>query len=258
MRFACTVTCLVGAMIPARLMAQTWTPESPTALYPPRRTIGVFGEYSPNSSHIILGVARKREFYSLGVAFTERLATRRAFTLSYLAEIRPFTLWSDPILKSLTAVYTSPPPTHSVNVFLNQQPPVLDTYPHSEAFQYTDVYTGIFYQGTQYFNYGRRYLYAGGLSPLGLKINLRPQARFQPVITGTGGFQASFRDLPTFDTSAFNFTFSVGAGLEWYQTETRSLRVEYRVHHLSNAAIGATNPGTDSQVIQATWSWGRR
>jgi hypothetical protein len=257
MRLAFTVTCLFAAAIPVRVAAQVWVPESPTAPYPPRWTIGVFGQYSPNSSHIILGYARKREFYSPGVAFTRRLAVGRTFTLSYLAEMRPFTLWSDPVLRGITDVYTSPQPPHTVNVFLHQQPPVLDTYPRSLPFQFVDPNTGIFYQGTEYFDYGRRYLYSGGLSPVGFKLNLRPQTRLQPVITVTGGFMASFRDLPVFDSSAINLTFSVGAGVEWFQTQSHSLRVEYRVQHLSNAGIGVENPGVDSQVIQGTWSWGR-
>jgi opacity protein-like surface antigen len=68
----------------------------------------------------------------------------------------------------------------------------------------------------------------------------------------------SFRDLPMFDSSAFNFTFAFGAGLEFFRTESHSVRVEYRVQHLSNAYLGTTNPGADSQVIQTTWNWGRR
>jgi len=248
---------LAAVIVPLAGSAQSWTPESPTSLYPPRRTIGIFGDYSPSSSHIILGETRKREFYSLGAAFTQRLAVRRGFTLFYLVEARPFTLWSDPILKSVTTVYTSPS-NSTLSAFLRQSPPVINTYPHTLPFQFVDPKTGIFYQGVNYIGYGRRYLYAGNFSPIGFKLNLRPQARFQPVFSTTGGFQASFRDLPMFDSSAFNFTFSFGGGVEWYQTETRSLRLEYRVQHLSNAYIGTTNPGTDSQVIRATWSWGRR
>jgi Lipid A 3-O-deacylase (PagL) len=257
MGLACAGIVISIALVPVYLAAQTLTPESPTAPYPPRRTFGVFGEYSPDSSHIFLGVSRHRQFYSIGGAFTQRLAAHRAFTLFYLAECRPFILWSDPILKTVTAVYTSPPPAHTVTEFQPQQPPVVNTYPQSIPFQFQDPYSGIFYQGTEYFTYGRRYVYAGNLSPIGFKLNLRPQSHIQPILTTTGGMVVSFRDLPVFDSSAFNFTFSFGVGMEWFQNENRSLRVEYRVQHISNAALGAVNPGVDSQLIQTTWNWGK-
>jgi hypothetical protein len=71
------------------------------------------------------------------------------------------------------------------------------------------------------------------------------------------GFSVSARDIPKFDSSAFNFTFSFGAGLDLFRTPTRAMRFEYRVQHLSNAYIGATNPGIDSQMIHVGHSWGR-
>jgi Lipid A 3-O-deacylase (PagL) len=258
-RYAYALALFGAAAMPLNTVAQQWTPESPLGPYPPQQTFGIFGEYSPDSSHIVLGITRKRRFVSGGVSFTQRLAMQRSFTLYYMAECRPAVLWSDPVLKSITTVYNSPPPMHTVNVFLNQQPPVLNAPPsYNFPFSFTDPTTGVLYQGTTYVDYGRRYLYAANLSPIGFKLNLAPRARVQPVFTVTGGMTMSFRDLPMFDSSAFNFTFSFGGGLEWSESAGHSLRVEYRVQHLSNAYIGATNPGTDSQLIQATWNWRRR
>ncbi len=71
------------------------------------------------------------------------------------------------------------------------------------------------------------------------------------------GFAVSPRDIPMFDSSAFNFTFSLGAGFDLFRTPTRAMRFEYRVQHLSNAYIGTTNPGIDAQMIHLGYSWGR-
>ena len=61
-----------------------------------------------------------------------------------------------------------------------------------------------------------------------------------------------------FDSSAFNFTFSFGAGLDFFRRPNRSMRLEYRLQHLSNADLGASiDPGIDSQMIHLGYAWGR-
>ena len=64
------------------------------------------------------------------------------------------------------------------------------------------------------------------------------------------------RDIPVFKSSAFNFTFSFGGGLEWFRESKRSWIVEYRVQHLSNKDIGFTNPGFDSQFVRVGYRFG--
>jgi opacity protein-like surface antigen len=77
-------------------------------------------------------------------------------------------------------------------------------------------------------------------------------------VTGLGGFAVSPRDIPVFNSSTFNFTFEGGAGVEIYQSHTRSCQLEYRYHHLANAGGGSTaNPGIDSGVVKVTYSFGR-
>ena len=53
-----------------------------------------------------------------------------------------------------------------------------------------------------------------------------------------------------------NFTFEFGAGLEMYRGNGRSVALEYRLHHLSNAYAGYNNPGVDNQIIKLTYSFG--
>ena len=54
-----------------------------------------------------------------------------------------------------------------------------------------------------------------------------------------------------FNSSAFNYTFEVAGGVEWFQTHTRSCRFEYRYHHLANTGNAAENPGIDSGGAQS-------
>ena len=62
------------------------------------RTWSIFTEYSPGSSHIILGYSNQREFVTLGASFTQRLFQNRIWRLDYRAEIRPLMVESDPVL----------------------------------------------------------------------------------------------------------------------------------------------------------------
>ena len=94
------------------------------------------------------------------------------------------------------------------------------------------------------------------LSPLGYKLSAFPRRRMQPFVTGLGGFAISPRDIPVFNSSSFNYTFELGAGVEIYQTHSRSCQFEYRYHHLANTESGAANPGIDSGVFKVSYSFG--
>ena len=219
------------------------------------RTWSLFTEYSPGSSHIILGYTNQREFVTLGAAFTQRLFWNHIWALNYRAEIRPLMVESDPVLTGWYYNINQPEFQGSGYFRLLQEMPVLSTARRVV----NDTFT---YQGQMYYQdyvntYGRRWTYVGGLSPAGLEAKFLPHSRIQPVLTLMTGFAVSPRDIPMFDSSAFNFTFSFGAGLDFFRRPTRAMRLEYRLQHLSNAYIGTTNPGIDSQMIQVGYSWGK-
>ncbi len=112
---------------------------------------------------------------------------------------------------------------------------------------------------------GRQWTFGQGLSPAGLKINLLPRQRLQPVITLLGGYLLSTQPIPINDAGSFNFTFEVGAGLELYRSKerskslfgNRSIRAEYRYQHISNKNTARFNPGIDSGLLQVTYAFGR-
>jgi opacity protein-like surface antigen len=79
----------------------------------------------------------------------------------------------------------------------------------------------------------------------------------QPFLVAHGGYMYSTQPIPTQNAGSFNFTFDFGAGLELYRTGTRSIRIEYRFHHLSNHNTASFNPGVDNGMIQVSYCFGR-
>jgi len=55
--------------------------------------------------------------------------------------------------------------------------------------------------------------------------------------------------FPNKDGTLLNVTLDFGLGYNLKITNSKSLAVGYRFHHLSNAGIGAVNPGLDSNII---------
>jgi opacity protein-like surface antigen len=210
--------------------------------------LGVFGEYSPTSSHIVLGYARKRELVGVGGSLAWRLINRHSTELAYLAEVRPLVMESDPILVSMTnaqlGTFTLVPPL----VVVDPMNPVVATVIQPGGSPQKYLFTA---------NYSRRWTYTGGASPVGLKLNGFTHRRLQPEIMGNAGFLLSPRDIPVENSSSFNFTFEFGAGLQWYRTQSQSIQAEIRYHHLSNHDLGTANPGVDSALWKVTYSFGR-
>jgi opacity protein-like surface antigen len=73
---------------------------------------------------------------------------------------------------------------------------------------------------------------------------------------GHGGYMYSTQPIPVNEAGSFNFTFDVGAGFELYRSQNRSIRAEYRYHHISNHGTATYNPGIDSGMFQLTYSFG--
>jgi hypothetical protein len=254
LRRSCVLALLVLLFVaPGRSQAQSRLVNPPTP-FAPRHTWSVFGEYSPSSSHIILGEAREREFVTLGLAYTHNMHRARHWDLNYLLEVRPLMLESDPATTG-NSVYIDWPglPVIRRTTHYVHKRPVLEMHPSvSDRTFYIDGLPFIT-DFTTY--YARRWTWAGGLSPLGLKLNLLRHSRVQPTLEANGGIAASLRDIPMFHTSAMNFTFSFGAGFEIFQRNGRALRLQYRIQHFSNAGLGS-DPGIDSQMIYAGYAWG--
>ena len=119
----------------------------------------------------------------------------------------------------------------------------LDIFPAAVVFEPGDV------------RKGSSTIYGAGLSPLGFKLNFLPQSWIQPFIAASVGFIYSQHDIPVPDSSRFNFTPEAGLGVQFFLAPQRALTLGYKFHHISNAGISARNPGMNSNVIYAGFSF---
>jgi len=213
-----------------------------------RQSFSVFTEYSNTSSRIILGAAQNRRFAALGLVYSRRLLHARHVDWYYAPEIIPLAFIQDPIATDTLAFTNSSVFTASGPIVTPCRAGSLTVPPNPSM-------------GPPDFTFSRacstRWTYAGGISPLGQRLNFRPRRRLQPFVAMNAGFLVSPHDVPVDLSSRFNFTFEFGGGIEFFRTQRNSWSVEYKVHHLSNNYIGATNPGVDNQIFRLSYSLAR-
>jgi hypothetical protein len=85
-------------------------------------------------------------------------------------------------------------------------------------------------------------------------VNFLPHQILQPYLVVNAGFLTFTRNVPDNTATMFNFTAQGGGGLEWYVSEHRSIALDVRYHHLSNAFRGETNLGIDNYVFRLSYS----
>jgi hypothetical protein len=240
---ALTLTVLCGAL---PLFAQQEKPRLDIQV--PVQQLSLYAEYANDSSHIWLGGSGSRKLATLGAGYTFRSYANRAVAISYLVEVMPVMLESDPVLNSFVLNLTSPVPVTETIAAAPAFPVV------NKHFQTIPIYyfNGVTQeqQGTlSAGQYGSRTTYGFGVMPVGYKFNLRPTRSWQPVAIVQSGFVISQRDIPVFDSSSFNFTFAAGIGLEHALPKGRSWTAEVRVHHLSNGYIATQGYQYSQQTI---------
>jgi opacity protein-like surface antigen len=249
-RLSCLCTLLILALVNTKASGQV-RPESP--YYARKNSFGVFGAYSPDSSHMLLGYAENRKLLDFGVSYTRRLIVGPVVNWQYSLELLPVALESDPVgveTNNQIAPVVSKTTYDFGAQFVTCAPA---TVPYSYAGE-----SGVIYSGTlTYSCNGRRWTIGEAMSPIGMQWNFLPRRKIQPFFTGHGGYMYSTQPIPIIQAGSFNFTFDLGAGFEVYRTLHKSIRVEYRYHHISNHNTAQENPGIDSGLLQATYVFGR-
>jgi hypothetical protein len=91
-------------------------------------------------------------------------------------------------------------------------------------------------------------IYGAGANPIGLQANFGGR-KVQPIVTGTLGFLYFHDQVPIIGSSQFNYTITVGFGVQVYAHSGRSLTLGWKYHHLSNNYQAHLNPGIDSGVF---------
>lgn len=218
-----------------------------------KNTFSVFVAYSNDSSHILLGDAENRKLLTIGAAYGRRLFVNRIVNWQYNGEILPVALESDP--NGIT-VTNQTQPTATTFSYVSESPVLCS--PTVVPFDITDSQTGQTYVGTWTTTCkGRHWTIGEAISPVGFQWNFMPQRKLQPFFIGHGGYMYSTQSIPIVGAGSFNFTFDIGAGFEFFQSRGRSIRAEYRLHHISNHGTAQENPGIDNGVFQVTYSFGR-
>jgi hypothetical protein len=242
------------ASMPAAMAHAQGTAEQ--RYYAPLNSVAAFVEYSNSSSHIVLGDDRQRKFAGLALAYQRRISAGHWMAWDYSAEVRPILVESDPTFRGARISGTIGDRAYVSDDRFPFQIPIMNAGEfHDRSFSGTLLGGTPFTENVH--NYlGRRWTYAPGLNPACFSVHILPARRLQPFLATTGGFLVSLRDIPEFKTSAFNFTFSFGGGVEWFRDHRRSWTVEYRVQHMSNKEIGFNNPGVDSQFVRVGYRFG--
>lgn len=228
--------------------------ESSTRLTRPN-TFSVFTEYSNDSSHILLGIARDRKLATLGIAYTRLLVLNRRVSLQYLAEFRPIIMERDPLANSIVTQTLTPP--GEVNVYKMSSRTTHPCKPSTQTFTFVIPGSGVTDTTTNVTTCSNQWSFAQAFSPFGFKVNLAPARRIQPFLTVQAGSMLSAQKLPVDYAGSFNFIFGFGAGLELFKRPGRSLAFEYRYQHYSNKNTASQNPGVDSTLFHVAYSFGR-
>jgi len=102
---------------------------------------------------------------------------------------------------------------------------------------------------------GSSTLYGAGLSPLGFKVIFGQQSWIKPFVAASVGFLYFEDDVPVPRSSRLNFTPELGLGVQFFLAPKRAVTLGYKFHHMSNANSGRSNPGMDSHVFYAGFSF---
>jgi len=255
-RVALWVCCLVLVLGVQKGVEAQAKPDGPD-VYGAKNTFGVMAEYSNDSSRILgpPGTAENVKMGAVGFEYQRRLVANRYVVFSYAVEFRPVMLQSSPTQTlTVTEIFPSGYPfttgTYTVPTALTTRCKAgVTTFsaPPEPAIYVSQVVTVC----------GREMNYAEGISPFGMRFNLRPGHKLQPTFSTLEGDIISTKPLPVANAGSFNFTFDLGVGLEYYMERHRSVRLEYRVQHYSNAGTANSNPGVDNGIFKLTYSFGR-
>jgi hypothetical protein len=200
---------------------------------------------------MILGTVGDRKLLSFGVYYGRRLFLNHIVNWQYNGELLPVALESDPILvTSTTFTYVNPPETFTI---VSSAATAGACRPSSGSGSVPGGGPTYTYASTC----SRRWTMGEAISPVGFQWNFLPRRKLQPYFIGHGGYMYSTQPIPVASAGSFNFTFDLGAGVEFYRTRSQSIRAEYRYHHISNNDTAFDNPGIDSGVLQLTYSFGR-
>jgi|GEM_PF-1203137 len=91
--------------------------------------------------------------------------------------------------------------------------------------------------------------------PGGLRTTFLPRAKYQPFIDLGTGIAYFTKRIPRVGGTRFNYTASVGAGVQVRIADGRHVSLGYRFHHISNGGRGETNPSFNTHDLFVGYSF---
>jgi len=209
------------------------------------QSLGISTSYSPDSSHIFIGLAEQRRTWTAGVEYTHLLSYGNKLRWDYEGSVTPLYGESDPVTVGMTttvagSTYVLPEAPQRV-IFVSRAPVGVA---HALNGATAPIYPV----------YGRQTTYAAGVAPLGARVTAFPDKALRLSFAVDLGFVVSPRDIPVDLSDQFNYMFAFGPGVELYTSPSSSVRLEYLYRHISNADEGFVNPGVDQGVVRLTVS----
>ena len=202
--------------------------------------------YSPTSI-MWIGKTEARRLFMVGAGWHRVLLAGNSVAWKFTVDAVPVMLVSQPTITGPQATFTGTFPD-LVFAGCNGPPATFETVGNPERVATVG----------SCLHPGRRITYGFGLEPVGFDFNFRRRHRIQPVVGINGGFAKFTRDVPISNSNSFNFTFSLRGGMQIFTSQSRSVTIGYRFHHISNANTGNPfNPGIDSNFIYAGYSFHR-
>jgi hypothetical protein len=221
------------------------------ATYSRVNTWSAFGEYSNDSSRILMGNAVNRKIGAVGFGYERRLLHRRSFNFSYAAEWRPGMMESDPA-QIVTTTETTPYSFTQTGPAVAVLKCAVAVLPFNFTFPGEPPISGV-----ETDTCGRAQVVQQSLTPLGFRVNGWTRRRIQPTFRGDLGMLFSSQQEPVPGAGNFNVMFDFGPGVEFYSSHAASVRLEYVVQHYGNLGTAGLNPGVDNGFAKLTWTWGR-
>jgi hypothetical protein len=103
---------------------------------------------------------------------------------------------------------------------------------------------------------GSQRIHGGGFDPVLLRWNSSLQrGRVAPYIELGGGGVATSANLPSGNTSSFNFMAKGGGGVRLFTRNRQSLDVGLAWWHISNANLGVQNPEFNGLQLTVSYHW---
>jgi hypothetical protein len=100
--------------------------------------------------------------------------------------------------------------------------------------------------------------YGAEFDPIVLRWNFTHKGRFAPSYFETaGGIAYTISKVPPGDTSRWNVVPKVGVGWQIFRGEQRSIDLEIRAWHLSNAWTAPRNPSSNGILFSIGYHWYR-